>query len=696
MFLKMSTESPKDRIPLPLARLCGLLAALIALLALAGWTSGIRTLASWGADNIPMAPSTALLFLLLGTALITVPHRRRGLLLAARAGAMLIVAVSLLRIAELVTGIPPLVDWFRFMSPEEYLHGVPLGRMAAVTAIIFLISGGSLLFMTLPRASGTTYDVAGMLAIVAGAMGCAFGLGYLTGTPILYSGDTIPMAPSTAAGFTLVGAGILVALVVTDVPELGQREGRLRLSVGRKVLGGFGLALAAVFYVSVLAYNNTIHLLGSARLVAHTNEVLGELEGTIASVKAVESSSRGFVITGDDQMQARAENDSVEVEGHLERLRGLIADNERQQLRVAAIELLIRNQVMFNRQIILARRDMGLPAATDSLRRGAGAAGMQEIRNIADAMEREERLLLRDRSRESEADVRNAIGTYALLMLIVFCILTGIYVIVHRDLTGRLRAEEESRKLAVRLEASNRDLEGFGYSISHDLRAPLRHIDGFGQRLLRHAGDSLDTEGRRYLNIILESVRHMGILIEDLLTFSRVGQADILLSRIDTDELVRDVIRNLEGQCAGRDIDWQIGHLPEVSADPSMLRLVLINLIDNAVKYTRPRSGTRIEIGAIERGSEKEFCVRDNGVGFDMQYADKLFGVFQRLHPAAEFEGTGIGLANVRRIIQRHGGRTWAEGTVGQGAAFFFTLPGGRGNDTTPVSGPGSTAGRTA
>jgi signal transduction histidine kinase len=690
MFLNVSTESPKDRIPLSVARLCGLLAALIALLALTGWISGIRTLASWGTDNVPMAPSTALLFLLLGTALITVPHRRRGVLLAARAGAMLIVAVSLLRIAEIVTGIPPLVDLFRFTSPEELLHGVPLGRMAAVTAMIFLISGFSLLFMTLPRASGTTSDVAGMLAIVAGAMGVTFGLGYLAGKPILYSGDTIPMAPSTAAGFALVGTGILVALVLTDVPEPGRGEGRLRLSIGRKVLGGFGLALAAVFYVSVLAYNNTIQLLGSARLVAHTHEMLAELEGTIASLKAVESSSRSFVISGDDQMQARAEHDSLEVEGRLERLRGLIADNERQQLRVAAIEPLIRKQVWFNRQIALARRDGGVPSVTDSLRRSGG--GMQEIRNIADEMEREERLLLRDRSLESEADVHNAIATYALLVLIVFGILVGIYFVVHRDLTGRLRAEEESRQLALRLEASNRDLEGFNYSISHDLRAPIRHIEGYGERLRLRAGAALDEEGSRFLSTILESVRHLSVLIDDLLVFSRMGQEEIEWSRVPTESLVRDTIRTLERECAGRDIDWRIGHLPEVRADRSMLRLVFLNLIENALKYTRPRASTCIEIECTDRVREKEFFVRDNGVGFDMQYADKLFGVFQRLHPAAEFEGTGIGLANVRRIIQRHGGRTWAEGSVGGGAAFFFTLPEGPVIVTTQASGPGSTA----
>ena len=671
----MIPGSSKDRLPLRVARACGLVVAGNAALALTGWGSGMQTLASWGEHYVPMAPSTAVLFVILGIALMTAPYRRRALQLAARGGALLVIVVTLARLAEFAFGIRLDIDRLFFQTPEGYLREFPIGQMASVTAVTFLFSGCSLLCMTLPRGNGTVYDVAGMLAIVAGAMGMGFGLGYVIGTPFLYSGGTIPMAPSTAAGFFFFGPGVLAALMLTDVREPGAKGGRLGLSIGRKVLGGFGLALAAVLFVSILAYNNTLRLLSSSRLVAHTHEVLAELEGTISTLKAVESASRGFVITGDEGMRSRSESASRETEDHLQRLRGLSADDERQQLRVAAVEPLIRDQVRFNLRIVQARRDGGVPAATDSLIRGSGSAGMQAIRSIADAMEREERTLLRDRSRESEADVRNAIGTYALLVLLVFGILTGIYIIVHRDLTGRREAEEESRRLAERLEASNKDLEGFSYSISHDLRAPLRHIDGFGQRLLRHAGGMLDPEGRRFLNVILESVRHMGVLIDDLLVFSRVGRVELTWSRVAMDELVRDVIRTLEDQCAGRRIDWHIGPLPEVQGDTSMLRLVLLNLIENAVKYTRPRPEAHIEIGFTAQEDEKEFFVRDNGVGFDMQYAGKLFGVFQRLHSAAEFEGTGIGLANVRRIIQRHGGLTWAEGTTGQGAAFFFTLP---------------------
>ncbi len=227
-----------------------------------------------------------------------------------------------------------------------------------------------------------------------------------------------------------------------------------------------------------------------------------------------------------------------------------------------------------------------------------------------------------------------------------------------------------------KLELANKELEAFSYSVSHDLRAPLRHISGFAELLSNAASANLSKEGVHYLDTILQSVNHMGMLIDDLLSFSRMNRVEINYKHVNLRELVEDVIKELEPDIAGRHIDWRVDTLPEVYADQSMLRLVLVNLISNAVKYSRRKEKAVIEVGH-DRGFKDEtvIFVRDNGVGFDMQYVDKLFGVFQRLHRAEEFEGTGIGLANVRRIIYRHGGRTWAEGKPDQGAVFYFSLP---------------------
>jgi PAS domain S-box-containing protein len=248
---------------------------------------------------------------------------------------------------------------------------------------------------------------------------------------------------------------------------------------------------------------------------------------------------------------------------------------------------------------------------------------------------------------------------------------------VTRDLTERKRGEEETQFLNARLEAANKELEAFSYSVSHDLRAPLRHINGFVEMLKEHQGERLDEKSRHYMKTIANSAKKMGDLIDDLLVFSRMAKTEMRIGKVSSDQLVEEVIRDLEPEVQGRKISWTIGRLPEVQGDAAMLRQVWANLIGNAIKYTRTREQAEIEIGSRLEGREQLFFARDNGVGFDPQYAGKLFGVFQRLHRADEFEGTGIGLANVRRIVQRHGGRTWAEGRLDHGAIFYFSLPNG-------------------
>ena len=251
------------------------------------------------------------------------------------------------------------------------------------------------------------------------------------------------------------------------------------------------------------------------------------------------------------------------------------------------------------------------------------------------------------------------------------------------DITARKRWEEEiqglNQELASRsteLEASNKELEAFAYSISHDLRAPLRHMAGFAELLRKSAGAALNEKGQRYLNMIMEAATRMGSLIDDLLAFSRISRAEAHKSIVDLNQLVQEVVAEVRQDATERNITWKIDPLPAYYADRSMLRLAFVNLISNAVKFTRTRPQTKIEIGCTDqdRGDPVLF-VRDNGVGFDMKYVNKLFGVFQRLHPQEAFEGTGIGLATVQRIVHRHHGRVWAEGKVDGGATFYVSLP---------------------
>jgi len=241
----------------------------------------------------------------------------------------------------------------------------------------------------------------------------------------------------------------------------------------------------------------------------------------------------------------------------------------------------------------------------------------------------------------------------------------------------QFNAELEARVAdrTAELEYANKELEAFSYSVSHDLRAPLRAIDGFSRKLLKGYGDGLDDEGRRLLHVVRKEALRMGTLIDELLAFSRMGRREMAWQALDMDAMVRRVVDELRTAEAERIMEFSLSPLPRVSGDAAMLRQVWVNLLGNAAKFTRLRPVAHITVGGCITGGEVLYWVKDDGAGFDMQYADKLFGVFQRLHHQAEFEGTGVGLAITQTIVHRHKGRIWAEGKPDAGATFWFALP---------------------
>ncbi|HEX5221697.1 MAG TPA: ATP-binding protein [Verrucomicrobiae bacterium] len=259
------------------------------------------------------------------------------------------------------------------------------------------------------------------------------------------------------------------------------------------------------------------------------------------------------------------------------------------------------------------------------------------------------------------------------------------YVSIRTDITERKQAEQKVQELNAelerrvrertrQLEVANKELESFSYSVSHDLRAPLRAINGFAGILSENFGSQLPEEARRCLDRIRNGGQRMNALIDDLLAFSRFGRQALNRKSIDPAAVVHAALEELRPQCDGRLMEWKLQPLPFCQADPALLKQVWVNLLANAIKYTRDRKPAVVEVGCLRESNEAIFFVRDNGAGFDMQYADKLFGVFQRLHRSDEFEGTGVGLAIVQRIVQRHGGRIWAEAQPEKGATFYFTI----------------------
>jgi PAS domain S-box-containing protein len=258
---------------------------------------------------------------------------------------------------------------------------------------------------------------------------------------------------------------------------------------------------------------------------------------------------------------------------------------------------------------------------------------------------------------------------------------------INRDVTERRQAEAQIRKMneeleqrvierTKELEAVNKELEAFAYSVSHDLRAPVRHIAGFTELLQKHSEPVLDDKSQHHIVMILDAASRMGSLVDDLLAFSRIGRAETQKTTVDLAQIVKSIVGELALDTLGRNITWHVGDLPKCYGDPAMLRLVFANLISNALKFTRTRDQAKIEIGSLNhKPDEIVIFVKDNGVGFDLKYKDKLFGVFQRLHSQEAFEGTGIGLATVQRIVHRHGGKVWPESSVNHGATFYVALP---------------------
>jgi signal transduction histidine kinase len=446
-------------------------------------------------------------------------------------------------------------------------------------------------------------------------------------------------------------------------------------SIEQRVLAGFGLVFLGIVIISVMSYRNTAVVVKNSRLDTASHELIQLIGSIEEALIAAESGHRRYLVTGDESY-LKAYRGLVEQMPEFSRYLQALAASSEQHERIAHLERLIKQQLDIETDAISRRAMNGAEAVRHLALPGVAKRELDDIHRLIADLESSEQQATRARVLHSAGTTRSTIALLALGAVLQLVLLGAVYFLIHHDITNRRRVAAELRCQSELLQAANKELEAFSYSVSHDLRAPLRHIDGYAALLSKTAAESLNDKARRYLQTISDSAKQMGQLIDDLLVFSRMGRQEMLHSTVNLNQLIKTVIHDLRLDLQGTTISWTIASLPEVPGDPAMLRQVFMNLLSNAVKFTATRPKPQIEIGATrDTPGQITIFVRDNGVGFDMQYVNKLFGVFQRLHRNDEFEGTGIGLANVRRIIHRHGGRTWAEGAIDQGATFYLSLP---------------------
>lgn len=439
---------------------------------------------------------------------------------------------------------------------------------------------------------------------------------------------------------------------------------------------GLAAAMSLLILVSAIAFYRIQQFADSSQLVSHTHLVIEKIHRILSELKDAESAQRGYLITGDSSFLETHHAVVVDLPQQIAELKDMTLDNPEQQRRIVVMEDMIDDRLHVLRLGIdlLADRSGISNAELIAMVRGEGWQTMAQLHRHIQGMINIEEKLLSDRANLVE---QQAASTKRWILfgnlLAVLLLLSAIWLILH-EIAHRRTAQREIEKTAAQLELTNKELESFSYSVSHDLRSPLRAIDGYSRIFEEDFADKLDDEGRRLLTVIRTSSKKMGQLIDDLLAFSRMGRKPVDFGKVDMNALVEEVWQEV---CLNMPAHPRLEKkpLPPCWGDRALLRQVFQNLLANAVKYSSKHADPVVEVFSDLREEDVVYSVRDNGVGFDMRFYNKLFGVFQRLHTEDEFPGTGVGLAIAQRVIVRHGGRIWAESKQNEYTIFNFSLP---------------------
>jgi signal transduction histidine kinase len=448
-----------------------------------------------------------------------------------------------------------------------------------------------------------------------------------------------------------------------------------RRSFETAITAAFIGALLVMGLVTSLSLYLVTRFLTSTGWVNHTHVVLVTLERANSSIAEVLAATEEFLVTADPATIVERDRAISALQASLGALGDLTVDNQAEQRRLANLRARAAEYITYMTALVATRQAAGLEASRERLTVDQPRRLVNRLREPLNEMRDSEHLLLQHRLFSDQTSQRRLIAACGALLAVVILTVGLGFLRLRRELHWRQALAEDLERKTSELQTSNKELESFSYSVSHDLRSPLRAIDSFALMLEEDYAAKIDDQGRRYIRVVREGAQNMGRLIDDLLSFSRLGREPINAVGIDLRVGAERAMREVLMAHAGPPPRLLMHKLPAGYGDAALLHHVWTNLIANAVKYSSKIAEPCIEIGGCIEGSEAVYFVKDNGAGFDMRYVDKLFRVFQRLHAADEFPGSGVGLAIVQRVISRHGGRVWGEGEPERGAKFFFTLP---------------------
>jgi signal transduction histidine kinase len=677
----------------------GLLALLIGLVGLCGWIFDSPALKSVFPTLVAMKANTAVGFILSGIALLILnkepgPSWPRTFAQMCSGGVALLGGVTL---CQDVFGIDLHLDQLLFTEPVGTIGTLHPGRMAPATAFNFFLIGIGLLLTT-----GKFLRPARILFSLVGAVAFFSILGYLLDIDTLYRlGSFRAMAVHTAFGFFFLAASYLA----------------IRVDVGPKslIFAGFLMAIVILLFIVAATAWRMVNQMKDVREVIHVHQVLGRLEALFSNVKDIESGGRGFALMGEVRFLGPYEVILDGINQKMTKLDDLVQDNPRQQKRVAALKPVIAAKIAFMKNIIRLRKEKGMQVAINFIHTMKGVQVMEEIRVRIDEMKEEENRLLANRTAAMETSSRSTIFTTLIGNMVGIILLSLVFMVLFNENRRRLLAEQtlhranedlerrvqdrtadlvrantllqseiEERKrveagreaLVSELETKNAELERFTYIVAHDLKSPLITIKGFlgflAQDMETGNVEQLKEDAAR----IVRAADKMQQMLGELLKLSRIGRMDNPPSEIPLGDLVREALLLLEGPIKQRGVVVEVASdLPSVYGDAPRLFEVVQNLIDNAVKFMGDQPEPRVQIGVREAQGERVFFVKDNGIGVDTRYQEKIFGLFEKLNQTGE--GSGIGLAIVKRIVEVHGGRLWVESAGScSGSTFCFTLPG--------------------